>query len=166
MNSRSNHSNSGYTLPYVRRNKSRSNMGQPTMQLGDYGPYPFAINIDAATKANQNFRTALWTGPHLQLTLMSLMPGEDIGLERHENTDQFLRIEQGKGAVMMGDNPNNPSFKQVVSDGYAFIVPAGTWHNLTNIGTTPLKLYSIYAPVKHPLGTVHKTKADAEAAES
>ena len=166
MYSRSNKPNSGYTIPYIRRNKGHYREQAPTMKLDDYGPYPFAFNIEAATKANQNYRTALWTGPHLQLTLMSLKPGEDIGLERHDDLDQFIRIEQGKGVVMMGDNPDTPSIKQVVSDDYAFIIPAGTWHNLTNIGTVPLKLYSIYTPVQHPFGTVQPTKADAEAAEA
>ena len=155
----------GYTLPCNPRNKRQRRNEQPSQQLRDYGPYPFAIDIEKATKANTNFRTALWTGPHLQLTLMSIQPGEDIGLEQHNNLDQFLRLEQGRGMVMMGDNPNSPSFQQVVTDGDAFIIPAGTWHNLTNIGNVPIRLYSIYAPIQHPYGTVHVTKEDAEAAE-
>ena len=169
-NSSQNHqsiaSNNGYTLPYANRYRRQRNSQSPTEQLSDYGPYPFATNIEQATKNNQNFRTALWTGNHLQITLMSLLPGEDIGLEQHNNLDQFIRVEQGKGVVMMGENPDTPNFQQTVSDGYAFVIPAGTWHNLTNIGSIPLKLYSIYAPVQHPFGTVQPTKADAEAAEN
>lgn len=133
--------------------------------LSDYGPEPLVINIDWATKKNSTFRTALWTGNHLQLTLMSINVGEDVGLENHPELDQFLRIEQGQGLVMMGKSKDNLNFMKNVTDGYAVFVPAGTWHNLVNTGNRPLKLYSIYAPPQHPKGTVHKTKADAMAAE-
>ncbi len=133
------------------------------VELRDYGPNPFVINIEEATEQNDNFRTALWTGNHLQLTLMSLEPGEDIGLEMHPDDDQFIRIEDGRGFVQMGDSENMFDFEEMVYDDYIFIIPAGKWHNLTNTGDTPLKLYSIYAPPNHPHGTVHETKADAEA---
>jgi mannose-6-phosphate isomerase-like protein (cupin superfamily) len=122
------------------------------------------INIDRATKRNDTFRTALWTGEHLQLTLMSIPAGEDIGLEIHPDIDQFLRIEEGQGIVKMGSDQNNLDFQRKVADDYA-IIPAGTWHNLINTGNKPLKLYSIYAPPQHPKGTVHQTKEDAIAAE-
>lgn len=135
------------------------------INLKDYGPKPFVVNINKATKQNKNFRTALWTGKHLQLTLMSINPGEDIGLENHPNLDQFIRIEEGKGLVKMGDRKDKLDFQEKVSDDFAFIIPAGTWHNLINTGNKPLKLYSIYAPPQHPKGTVHATKAIAEAAE-
>jgi mannose-6-phosphate isomerase-like protein (cupin superfamily) len=127
----------------------------------DYGPEPFVTNIDAATRQNNAFRTVLWTGKHLQLTLMSLNVGEDIGLERHMDVDQFIRIEEGQGVVQMGDRKENLDFQANVGDDYAFIIPAGKWHNLINTGNRPLKLYSIYAPPQHPHGTVHQTKADA-----
>ena len=130
--------------------------------IRDYGPEPFVVNIEEITKANNTFRTALWTGEHLQLTLMSIPVGESIGLEIHPDTDQFLRLEQGEGVVQMGKDKNNLSFQKRVSNNFAFVVPAGTWHNLINIGNIPIKLYSIYAPPKHPRGTVHLTKADAE----
>lgn len=133
--------------------------------LTDYGPKPFVTNIEQATKQNNNFRTALWTGNHLQLTLMSINAGEDIGLECHPNLDQFLRIEQGQGLVKMGTSKDNLDFRRKVSDDYAIFVPAGTWHNLINTGKKPLKLYSIYAPPQHPKGTVHKTKKEAMATE-
>ena len=136
-----------------------------TMGMTDYGPAPFVIKIDQAAKQNNTFRTVLWTGNHLQLTLMSINVGEDIGLENHPNLDQFIRIEQGYGLVKMGQNKNNLNFLRRVADGYAIIIPAGTWHNLINTGNIPLKLYSIYAPPQHPKGTVHKTKADAMASE-
>ncbi|MGG6432410.1 cupin domain-containing protein [Anoxybacillus sp. D401a] len=137
----------------------------PREYTEDYGPNPFVIQIEEATKRNNMFRTTLWTGPHLQVTLMSLRVGEDIGLEIHPGVDQFLRIEQGEGIVRMGKKKNELTFERRVGDGSAIFVPAGTWHNVMNIGNVPLKLYSIYAPPQHPAGTVHPTKADALAAE-
>ncbi|NLM45063.1 MAG: cupin domain-containing protein [Clostridiales bacterium] len=134
-------------------------------KLKDYGPKPFAINIEEATKENKNFRTALWTGKHLQLTLMSIDVGGDIGLEIHPYLDQFIRIEEGQGIIKMGDRKDKLDFEARVADDFIFIIPAGKWHNLINTGNKPIKLYSIYAPPQHPWGTVHKTKADAEAAE-
>lgn len=128
----------------------------------DYGPNPFVVNIEHATLDNRNIRTALWTGKYLQLTLMSIGVGDEIGLERHPHTDQFLRIEQGVGQVLMGANRNSLVFRRRVGPGDAIFVPAGTWHNLINIGNRPLKLYSIYAPPEHPRGTVHVTRAEAE----
>jgi mannose-6-phosphate isomerase-like protein (cupin superfamily) len=134
-------------------------------KLKDYGPDPFVVNIEQATIQNKNYRTVLWTGGHLQLTLMSLKVGEDIGLEVHPYLDQFLRIEEGQGIVQMGNRKDNLYFQENVRDDFAIIIPAGKWHNLINIGNTPLKLYSIYAPPQHPHGAVHETKADAIAAE-
>ena len=133
------------------------------VELKDYGPNPFVININDATLQNDNYRTALWTGEHMQLTLMSLGVGEDIGLEMHPDNDQFIRIEEGQGVVQMGDREGRFNFEEPVYDDMIFIIPAGKWHNLTNTGNAPLKLYSIYAPPQHPHGTVHETKADAEA---
>lgn len=135
------------------------------IKLRDYGPKPFVVNIEEATKQNSTFRTALWTGEHLQLTLMSIEVGEEIGLEIHPDLDQFIRIEEGQGLVKMGDRKDRLDFRAKVYDNFAFIIPAGKWHNLINTGKGPIKLYSIYAPPQHPKGTVHKTKADAEAAE-
>lgn len=133
--------------------------------LKDYGKKPFVININDETKQNNTYRTALWTGTHLQTTLMSINVGEDIGLEMHPDVDQFLRIEQGQGIVQMGKSKNNLKYIRNVYDDFAIFIPAGTWHNLTNTGNIPLKLYSIYAPPNHPFGTVHVTKADAVASE-
>ena len=133
--------------------------------LMDYGSQPLVIDIEDAAKQNKTFRRALWTGTHLQLTLMSINVGEDIGLEVHPDHDQFIRIEEGQGLVMMGDSQHNLNFQRRVHDDYAVFVPAGKWHNLINTGNKPIKLYSIYAPPEHPKGTVHETKAIAEAAE-
>lgn len=127
----------------------------------DYGPEPFVVNIEDATIMNRSFRTALWTGNHLQLTLMSIEVGDDIGYEIHPDIDQFIRVEDGYGIVLMGEDRNHMDFRALVQSGYAFIIPAGTWHNVINTGDTPLKVYSIYAPPKHPWGTIHETKEDA-----
>ncbi len=130
--------------------------------LKDYGPDPFVVNIEDATKQNTTYRTALWTGEYLQLTLMSLNPYEDIGLEIHTDHDQFIRIEEGQGIVKMGDRKDRVDFEAKVYDDYAIFIPAGKWHNLINTGVKPLKFYSIYAPPEHPRGTVHETKEDAK----
>lgn len=100
-------------------------------------------------------------GEYLQVTLMSINVGDDIGLEIHPQTDQFLRIEQGQGLVQMGENPNHLNFQSNVFADSAIMIPANTWHNVINTGPMPLKLYSIYAPPHHPYGTVQETKADA-----
>lgn len=140
---------------------------QPHHQLiQDHGGEPFVVNIKELTKQNNTFRTAAWTGKYLQMTLMTLQVGEDIGLEMHPDVDQFLRIEQGEGLVQMGSDKQHVTLEKYVYDDSAIIVPAGTWHNLTNIGPTPLKLYSIYAPVEHPFGTIHHTKLEAMEAET
>lgn len=133
-----------------------------SIELKDYGPEPLVVNIEEAAKLNNNFRLALWTGCHLQVTLMSINVGEDIGLEMHPHVDQFIRIEQGQGVVQMGDRRDCLNFQRRVCDNYAIIIPAGKWHNLSNTGCVPIKLYSIYAPPQHPRGTVHRTKKDAE----
>ncbi|WP_280771748.1 cupin domain-containing protein [Salipaludibacillus daqingensis] len=132
---------------------------------GDYGSQSFVVNMEDVTKQNDNYRRALWTGEHLQLTLMSIEVGGDIGLEVHPNLDQFLRLEQGQGLVQMGDSEDDVDFEEHVYADYAIFVPAGRWHNLTNTGNEPIKLYSIYAPPEHPFGTVHETKAIAMEAE-
>jgi mannose-6-phosphate isomerase-like protein (cupin superfamily) len=135
------------------------------IELKDFGNAPYAFNIEAATIQNTNFRRTQWTGKHLQVTLMSIPVGGDIGLEVHEHLDQFLRVEAGIGKVQMGETENNLTFEQMVEDGSAILVPAGKWHNLTNTGDSELKIYSIYAPTEHKPGTVHATRAEADAAE-
>jgi mannose-6-phosphate isomerase-like protein (cupin superfamily) len=131
----------------------------------DQGPHPFTVDIEEATLENGHYRATLWTGKNLQVTVMSIEPGHDVGLEVHEDHDQFLRIEAGRARVQMGPRKDALSFDRQVEDDWAILVPAGSWHNVTNIGDKPLKLYSIYAPPEHPHGTVHATKAVADAAE-
>ena len=133
--------------------------------MADHGPEPFVTDIEAATLDNGAFRTTLWTGTHLQLTLMCLQPEEEIGLEVHHDIDQFLRLEQGAGRVVMGPTRDDLSFKRELADDDVVLVPAGWWHNVTNTGSSPLRLYSVYGPAEHEPGTVHLTKAEADAAE-
>ena len=130
------------------------------MDTNDYGPEPYVLNIEEATKGNDKFRVAKWTGKNLQMTLMSIEPGGDVGLEVHEDHDQFLRVEAGVGFVQMGQSEDNLDFEQNVEHDDAIFVPAGVWHNITNTGDTQLKLYSIYAPSEHPHGTIHETAED------
>ena len=135
------------------------------MKLKDYGAEPFVVHIKEATKQNDTYRTALWTGSNLQVTVMSIKVGEDIGLEVHNTIDQFLRIEEGQGLVQMGDSKDHLTFEEKAQEDYAILVPAGKWHNVTNTGDKPLKIYSIYAPPQHPHGTVHETREIAMATE-
>lgn len=128
----------------------------------DYGPNPYVVNIEDATLDNENFRTALWTGEKMQLTLMSIPVGGDVGLEVHNDTDQFLRLEQGRGRVQMGPSKDEFTFDEVVSDDWIILVPKGMWHNVTNIGDEPMKIYSLYAPPHHAHGTIHETQADQD----
>lgn len=118
--------------------------------LQDYGTEPTVLNIESYTLGNENFRTVLWTGNNLQVTLMTIPVGGDVGLEQHMGIDQFLRIEEGMAQVMMGDSQDKLDFVRDVEDDYAIFVPAGKWHNIVNKGDKPLKLYSIYAPAEHP----------------
>ena len=134
-------------------------------QIQDYGCEPFIFNIHHATCMNENFRTTLWTGCNLQLTLMSIPVRGDIGVEMHADVDQFIRIESGRAKVYMGTCRNDLREVACVDGNYAIFIPAGTWHNIVNVGDCPLKLYSLYAPPHHPFGTVHSTKKDAEQGE-
>lgn len=120
----------------------------------------YVDNVEEKTLGNTNFRQVLYTAPHMQLVVMSLKPGEDIGMEVHDNVDQFFRVESGEAKVIMNGE------ESVLTDNMVAIVPAGTQHNVVNTSTTEdLKLYTIYAPANHPDGTIHATKADAMAAE-
>ncbi len=132
------------------------------MSIEDIGPKPQSFDLETETLANTAYRTVAWTGKHLQLTLMSIPTGEDIGLEVHPDTDQFLRLDGGRGRVQMGPSKDQLDFEQEVEDGWAVFVPAGTWHNVTNIGDEPMQLYAVYAPVHHAAGKVHATAKDAE----
>lgn len=120
----------------------------------------YITNIEEKTLENENFREVLFTGPNSQLVVMSIGVGEDIGLETHDDVDQFIRIESGEGkAILNGEETD-------LADDFAVVIPAGTEHNIVNVSKTePLKLYTVYTPAEHPDGTIHKTKAEAEAYE-
>ena len=135
------------------------------MAVTDNGPKPNAFDIETETVANANYRTVAWTGKYLQVTLMSIPPGESIGLEVHPETDQFLRLDAGKGKCVMGPTAENLDFEQEVSDGWSIQVPAGVWHDVINTGDEDMRLYAVYAPVHHAPGIVQATAADAEADE-
>ncbi|HEX5937107.1 MAG TPA: cupin domain-containing protein [Actinomycetota bacterium] len=122
-------------------------------------------DIERRTLDNETFRTVLFTGDHAQLTVMRLAPGEDIGRERHDDNDQFIRIEEGQARIELSAREDGVDEAHDVTEDWAVVVPAGTWHNVINTGAGELKLYSLYAPPEHPDGTVHPTKADAQAAE-
>jgi mannose-6-phosphate isomerase-like protein (cupin superfamily) len=134
-------------------------------QTEDQGKQPWVVDIEEATLENTSFRVARWTGESLQMTLMSLKAGEEIGLEKHDGMDQFIRIEGGTARVLMGRAQDDLTFDREVSGDWAIFIPGGYWHNLINTGSGDLKLYSIYSPPEHPAGTVHLTPEDAAAAE-
>ena len=116
-------------------------------------------NIEIETLKNENFRKVLYTGPNMQLVVMSLRPGEDIGAEVHDHIDQFIRVENGIGQILIGEE------KHIIENDYCAIVPAGMTHNVINTSDTEeMKLYTIYTPAEHRDGTIHRTKAEAEEA--
>ena len=117
--------------------------------------------IEKLTLENNYFRRVLYTGPHSQLVVMRLKPQEEIGAEVHPSVDQFFRVEKGEGKVVVGEGEEHP-----VKDGDAIVIPAGINHNVINVSPNDdLKLYTIYTPPNHPDATIHKTKAEAMAAE-
>jgi mannose-6-phosphate isomerase-like protein (cupin superfamily) len=120
----------------------------------------YLTNIEKKTLENECFREVLFTGPHVQLVVMALRPGEDIGLEVHADTDQFIRVEAGHGTAVLDGK------ELALEDGSAVVIPAGTKHNIVNASANEtLKLYTIYSPPEHPDGTVHRTRAEAQAYE-
>lgn len=119
----------------------------------------FVDDIEKLTTENKDFRRVLYTGQNLQLVLMAIPPGEEIGEEVHDDRDQFFRVEKGKGEVLIDGK------RSKIEDDDAIIVPAGARHNVVNTGDEPLKVYTLYGPPEHRDGTVHKTKAEADAAE-
>jgi mannose-6-phosphate isomerase-like protein (cupin superfamily) len=128
----------------------------------DHGPNPSTVNLARLATQNTYFRAAIWTGCHLQLTVMSIPPRGEIGLEMHPETDQLIRVEQGTAVVEMGPSNLRQDWQQTLCTGDAVFIPAGTWHNLLNVGNGDLKVSSVYAPPNHPKGTIHRTKAEAE----
>ena len=116
------------------------------MKITDNGPEPNVFDIEKATVENSNYRTVAWTGKYLQVTLMSIPPGSSIGLEKHPETDQFLRLESGTGRCVMGPSEDHLDFEAAVEDDWSIQVPAGTWHDVINTGDQPLQTLNFYHP--------------------
>lgn len=133
------------------------------LDFSDKGGEISLFNIEEYTKRNENFRTTVWTGDNIQMTLMSIPVGGEIGKELHKNIEQFIRIESGEGLVLMGDTEDEYNFEQRIEDDEVVFIPKGKWHNIKNTGNKPLKLYSIYGPVEHARGTVHITMEEGHA---
>jgi mannose-6-phosphate isomerase-like protein (cupin superfamily) len=121
--------------------------------------YGYVDNIEEKTGKNNHFRHVLYTAKHCQLVVMNLLPKEEIGVEKHDEVDQFFRIESGEAKIIMNGE------ESILVSGMVAIVPAGTTHNLINTGESNLKLYTLYSPPNHPINTIHHLKADALAAE-
>lgn len=131
-------------------------------KMTDLGLIPSTVNITRASRQNHNFRTALWTGNQLQLTVMCIPFHGEIGWELHPSTDQLIRVEEGRASVHIGKNRDQMTFHRCLGAGDAVLIPCGIWHNVVNTGNRTLKLSSVYAPPQHPRGTVHRTRADAQ----
>lgn len=133
------------------------------MTVHDIGPKPQSFDLEHATQANRHYRSVAWSGRYLQVTLMSIPVGSDIGLEMHPETDQLLRLDAGQGRVQIGTAKDKLTFDEEVSDGWCILVPAGSWHNVTNTGDVPMQLYAVYAPAHHKPGKIHHKASDAAA---
>lgn len=133
------------------------------LAIKDIGPQPYSFNLEQATRENLDYRAVAWSGRYLQVTLMSIPVGGDVGLEMHSETDQFLRLDAGTGRVQMGASKDRLAFDKDVSDGWCILVPAGTWHNITNTGEEPMQVYAVYSPAHHKPGKVHQNASDAAA---
>ena len=131
-------------------------------RVEDMGNESGIINIRKQVLLNNNFRKTIWTGDFLQVTQMSIPAGGEIGLEIHKDVDQFIKVEYGVASVYMGKTKQDIKFVGNANSNNAILIAAGTLHNIINKQKTPLKLFSIYAPPNHPLGTIHKTKFDSD----
>jgi len=127
----------------------------------DYGLKPYVTSVEQEALQNRYFRQTVWTGQHLQMTVMCIPPCEDIGVEIHEKVDQYIRVEQGCAIIKMGKSKCEFDFSQNAGRGDGVFIPAGYWHNVINAGRGFLKVSVIYAPPNHPSGTVHFSKQDA-----
>lgn len=120
------------------------------------------LNVNEIARTNRFYRKEIWTGEKLQLTVMSIPVGGEVGLEMHGENDQMIGIEYGVAAVYMGSTKQGVRFAGNANCDCVLLIPAGTWHNIINEGNAPLKLFSVYAPPHHPKGTIHKTKFDSD----
>lgn len=129
--------------------------------MADHGPNPFVVNIEDRTLGNSLFRDTLWSGKYLQLTVMTIPPGGEVGGEIHDDHDQFIRVEEGTAQVVMGTSAEEITFDEQIGDDWVALIPAGVYHNILNAGDAALKLYSLYGPPEHRPGTQHATFAEA-----
>lgn len=123
-----------------------------------YCPKPYVVNAYEMSKNNSFFRVEKWTGNNMQMTIMCIPRCQDIGMEMHKDTDQCIRIESGRAVVMMSECKDEMDFRRMVGAQDMIFVPAGTWHNVVNVGNTALKLTSFYSPAQHPVGTIQREK--------
>lgn len=137
------------------------NEEEAAMDFKDQGKKPYMFNIKDATTQNEHFRTTIWTGEELQLTIMSIKPNDEAGLEVHEESDQFIRIEEGQGICQMGSTKDNLDFERAITKDDAVFIPANKWHNIINTGGKPLKLFTLYSSPEHKEGTIHHLRKDA-----
>lgn len=131
-------------------------------RIVDCGMEPYVMNVNKAARLNKHFRVAVWTGKCAQMTLMCIPPKNDIGWEIHNDTDQIIRIEQGKAMVCFGNCKGHSFYEKEICEDDVVFVPMGTWHNIVNIGDCSLRVSSVYAPPHHPKGTIQHTKEEAE----
>jgi len=139
--------------------RSKNQIGAAN-SLEDKGDASIVMSIEQLVRQNTNFRIALWTGDLLQLTAMSIPAGSEIGMEQHKDEDQFIYVIEGHGTYYSGPKKDKMTYEQAIEPGSGVFVPKGKWHNITNDGSGPLKLFSVYAPPHHKHGTIHKTEAD------
>jgi mannose-6-phosphate isomerase-like protein (cupin superfamily) len=144
----------------IGQEKTAGQLEAPGIDTKDEGGKPWVVDIEKLTVDNTNFRTAKWTGSNLQMTVMSIPEGKDIGLETHTGNDQFIRVESGSAKVVMGETKDALTYEKSIGDDWAIFIPAGYWHNIINTGNKPLKVYVIYAPAEHEKGTIHKAIED------
>ena len=146
------HSPTPHDTIFRRHHNHKKNQSLVPHSIRDHGPDPYIVDINKASLFNNNYSTTFWTGKHHQLTLMSIPVGKDIGLEIHKDKDRFLCVTSGQGIVQMGQLKERLNIRQAVFEDHAIFVPAGTWHNITNVGTTPMKLFLICSPPHHGKG--------------
>lgn len=140
-----------------------SNVKAEDFDFSDRGPGFFTINIEDFTSANTNFRSTVWTGEQMQMTLMSIPVGGEIGEEIHTTVEQFIRVEEGEGEIYIGETQESMKAVQKIKEDEIVFIPLNVWHNIKNTGDKPLKLYSIYAPGEHARGTIHVTMEEGQA---
>ena len=156
---------SSWRIYAIKEYLQENSMSFERKESQDFGGKACLIDIRNEALSNENFRKVIWTGEHLQVTVMSIPAGGEIGLEMHDDVDQLVKVEGGCANVYMGACKHQVKCMGKINANYAVLIPAGTWHNIINACSCPLKVYSVYAPPKHSQGTIHKSKLDSDLAE-